>query len=68
MGPTTWTGSAGSSHLRAFVAVAPVAGFGCLLLVLGLVQTDPRETRLRALYVAVYVLVLLYAEAPWASP
>ncbi len=48
-------------------AFAPVAGFGCLLLVLGLAQTDPQETRLRVLYVAVYFLVLIYAEAPWAS-
>src|SRR5262245_4974154 len=48
-------------------ALAPVAGFGCLLLVLGLAQTEPSETRLRALYVAVYLLVLLYAEGPWAS-
>lgn len=48
-------------------AFAPVAGFGCLLLVLGLAQTNPAETRLRVLYVAVYFLVLSYAEAPWAS-
>ena len=48
-------------------AFAPVAGFGCLLLVLGLAQTDPAEARLRGLYVTVYLLVLLYAEAPWAS-
>lgn len=48
-------------------AFAPVAGFGCLLLVLGLAQTKPAETRLRWLYVAIYFLVLTYAEAPWAS-
>ena len=46
-------------------AFAPVAGFGCLLLVLA--QTDPQETRLRVLYVAGYFLVLIYADAPWAS-
>jgi hypothetical protein len=45
-------------------AVAPVTGFGCLLVVLGLAQTDPAEARLRALYVAAYLLVLIYAEAP----
>jgi len=44
-------------------AFAPVAGLGCLLLVLGVGQTDPAEVRLRALYTTVYLLVLLYAEA-----
>jgi hypothetical protein len=48
-------------------AVAPVAGFGCLLLVLGLVQTTPAEPRTRAVYVAAFFLVLTYAEAPWAG-
>ena len=48
-------------------AFATVAGFGCLLLVLGLAQTDTAETRLRGLYVAVYFLVFIYAAAPWMS-
>jgi hypothetical protein len=48
-------------------AFAPVAGFGCLLLVLGLAQTRPDESRLRLLYVAAFLLVLTYAEAPWAG-
>lgn len=48
-------------------AFAPVAGFGCLLLVLGLAQADPGEGRLRALYMAVFLLVLVYAEVPWAA-
>ena len=48
-------------------AFAPVAGFGCLLLVLGLAQTKPAESRLRLLYVAAFLLVLTYAEAPWAG-
>ena len=48
-------------------AFAPVAGFGCLLLVLGLAQTNPPETRTRVLYVAAFFLVLTYAEAPWAD-
>ena len=48
-------------------AFAPVAGFGCLLLVLGLAQTTADEPRTRALYVAAFFLVLTYAEAPWAG-
>jgi len=48
-------------------AFAPVAGFGCLLLVLGLAQTGPSASRTRALYVAAFFLVLAYAEAPWAG-
>ena len=39
-------------------AFAPVAGFGCLLLVLGLAQTSPSDRRTRALYVAAFFLVL----------
>jgi hypothetical protein len=48
-------------------AFAPVAGFGCLLLVLGLAQTEASERRTRALYVAAFFVVLTYAEAPWAA-
>src|SRR4030095_683661 len=49
-------------------AFAPVPGFGCLLLVLGLAQTNPDEARTRALYVVAFFLVLTYADAPWAGP
>jgi hypothetical protein len=48
-------------------AFAPVAGFGCLLLVLGLAQTEAPATRLRGLYVGAFFLVLVYAEVPWAG-
>ena len=48
-------------------AFAPVAGFGLLLIVLGLVTCVPADRWLRALYVATYAMVLLYAEVPWAS-
>jgi hypothetical protein len=48
-------------------AIAPVAGFGCLLLVLGVAQTHPDERRTRGLYAAAFFLVLVYAEAPWAG-
>lgn len=47
-------------------AFAPVAGFGWLLLAMGLAACEPGQRRLRAAYVAAWCLVLLYDEAPWA--
>jgi hypothetical protein len=47
-------------------ALAPVAGFGCLLAAMGLAQCLA-PGRLQTAYVVVFVLVLLYAEIPWAS-
>jgi hypothetical protein len=56
-------------------AVAPVAGFGWLLVAMGLSQLEERETALRAAYLAAFVIVLVYSETPllpamlaWASP
>jgi hypothetical protein len=48
-------------------AVAPVPGFGWLLLVMGLAQTGDRQRMLHAIYVGMFVLVLFYAEVPWSS-
>ena len=48
-------------------AFAPVAGFGWLLLVLGLATTTSDQRRLRVAYVSTFCIVLLYAEIPWAS-
>ena len=48
-------------------AVAPVAGFGWLLLVMGLANSAVEQRALRAAYVATFCIVLLYAEIPWAS-
>jgi hypothetical protein len=46
-------------------ALAPVAGFGWLLLVMGLAQAGAAEVWLRRAYVAAFLLVLFYAEVPW---
>lgn len=43
-------------------AIAPVAGFGWLVAVLGL-ATCPDDRRLRLAYVAAFALILLYSEA-----
>jgi hypothetical protein len=48
-------------------AFAPVAGFGWLLLVMGAAQADPEQLWLRRTYVAVFLVVLFYAEVPWAA-
>jgi hypothetical protein len=48
-------------------AFAPVAGFGWLVLVLGLGTCLAADRWLRATYVATYGVVLLYAEVPWAA-
>jgi hypothetical protein len=48
-------------------ALAPVAGFGWLLLVMGLAAAEPRQQRLRRAYVAAFLLVLVYSEVPLAG-
>ena len=48
-------------------ALAPVAGFGWLLATMGLAQCRPGQRTLRGAYVAVFILILLYSEIPWAG-
>jgi hypothetical protein len=45
---------------------ASVAGFGWLLLVMGLAQCKPEQRMMKAAYVTAYFLVLLFSEIPWA--
>jgi len=68
-----WPSARGPARLRdaallAFGAttylLATVPTFGWTLLTLGLAQADPRSGRLRALYLAVLALVVLYANVP----
>ncbi len=47
-------------------AIAPVAGFGWLLLTMGLALCRAEQQMLRGVYVATWFLVLLYSEIPWA--
>jgi hypothetical protein len=46
---------------------APVAGFGWLLLAMGLVQLADHQVALRRTYVASFVLVIFYDDVPWAD-
>jgi hypothetical protein len=48
-------------------AFAPVAGFGWLLLVLGLAQCLPEQRLLRFAYILSFFLILLFSEIPWAD-
>lgn len=48
-------------------ALAPVAGFGWLLLSMGVAQAAPDRPRLRAAYLAVFAWVLLATRWPWRS-
>ena len=48
-------------------AFAPVAGFGWLLLIMGLAQAEERDVWLGRAYVAAFLLILFYSEVPWAS-
>lgn len=69
----TWRGVDAARHglLLAFCwltyAFAPVAGFGWLLLIMGLAQARSDRRVLRATYVVTFFLVLLYTEVPWAG-
>jgi len=47
------------------LAVAPVAGFGWLLLLMGIAQCEPERTTVRALYLAIFFLILFYQEFSW---
>ena len=71
-----WPRKSGPARIRdplliAFCAttylVAPVAGFGWLLIALGVSQTDADRWRTRAAYVAVFGLVYLYREIAWSG-
>jgi hypothetical protein len=48
-------------------AFAPVAGFGWLVIVMGLAFCRPEQHRLRITYISIFFLVLLYSEIPWAG-
>lgn len=47
-------------------AVATVAGFGWLLLALGVAQCQPERRTTQLFYLAVFVLILFYLQVPWA--
>jgi len=48
-------------------AFAPVAGFGWLLLAMGLAQLGSRQAWLERVYVVAFLVVVFYDELPWAE-
>jgi hypothetical protein len=48
-------------------AFAPVAGFGWLLLVMGLAQLEARQIWLARAYMVMFLAVLFYDQVPWAE-
>lgn len=48
-------------------AIAPVAGFGWLLLTMGMAMCGREQRALRVTYAVAWFLVLLYSEVPWAN-
>ena len=46
--------------------IAPVAGFGWLLLALGVAQCQPERHTVQLFYLVVFVLILFSREVPWA--
>jgi len=48
-------------------AVAPIEGFGWLLIAMGVAQCEPQRRTLLLLYLAVFGLILLYREVAWAE-
>jgi hypothetical protein len=48
-------------------AFAPVAGFGWLIITMGLAQCLPEQRRPMIAYIVLYFVVLAYAEVPWAG-
>jgi hypothetical protein len=48
-------------------AVAPVSGFGWVLLAMGVAQVDPARAGTRRLYLAAFALLIAYRDVPWAA-
>ena len=46
-------------------ALAPVEGFGWLLVAMGVAQCEPVRRRTRLLYLLAFVLIGVYALLPW---
>jgi hypothetical protein len=68
LAPARWTGPWRHTVLLAFCGItyafAPVAGFGWLLLVMGLAQVEDRQVWISRLYVVTFLAVLFYDQLP----
>ena len=48
-------------------AIAPVEGFGWLLISMGVAQGESKQRKMRWAYLTAFALILIYREAPWAQ-
>ncbi|HEX3035974.1 MAG TPA: hypothetical protein VHT73_12770 [Thermodesulfobacteriota bacterium] len=48
-------------------AIAPVEGFGWLLIAMGIAQCEPERRIIRLLYLIVFFIILFYREVPWVD-
>ena len=48
-------------------AIAPVEGFGWLLIAMGVAQCESKQRKMRWAYLTAFALILIYREAPWAQ-
>jgi hypothetical protein len=64
-GPSRWRDPLLLAFAVVTYAVAPVEGFGWLLLAMGLAQCDRARPWPRAAYPAVFALLVVYRELPW---
>jgi len=71
-----WPVRSGRAHLRHALlllfcaityAVAPVEGFGWLLVSMGVAQCGPEQSGTRLGYLIAFLAILLFAELPWES-
>jgi hypothetical protein len=65
-GPSAFRDLALLAFCATTYAIATVAGFGWLLVAMGIAQCDPERNRIRSCYVACFGLILFYREVPWA--
>jgi len=45
--------------------IAPVVGFGWLLLVMGMAQCEPERMSVRTMYLALFFALIFYQTLPW---
>jgi hypothetical protein len=48
-------------------AIAPVEGFGWLLVAMGIAQSEQERRVIRVMYLGVFFIILFYREIPWAD-
>jgi hypothetical protein len=66
-GMEQWRNAALLLFCASTYAVAPVEGFGWLLIAMGVAQCDPARRKTCLLYIAVFLLLILYRDPQWVE-